>query len=158
MPTETTTADRERELASLLDLIARQPERAWSEERRRVAVLQRMLARIEPRPNARASVARFAPAACAALTGLRSADHGPPSLATGRDDFMVEFREPNPVPPADRQGPWLARGHSCRTAQGSGLQVRRELSRHPPLVPQPRVASSGCATPRGRCTPPCRPA
>lgn len=44
MPTETTTADRERELASLLDLIARQPERAWSEERRRVAVLQRMLA------------------------------------------------------------------------------------------------------------------
>ena len=40
----TALADRERELASLLDLISRQPERDWSEERRRVAVLQRMLA------------------------------------------------------------------------------------------------------------------
>ena len=44
MPTVTTMADRERELVSLLDLIARQPERGWSEERRRVAVLQRTLA------------------------------------------------------------------------------------------------------------------
>lgn len=44
MPTETSIADRERELATLLDLIARQPEREWHEERRRVAVLQRMLA------------------------------------------------------------------------------------------------------------------
>lgn len=44
MPTETTIADRERELVALLDLVARQPEREWSEERRRIAVLQRMLA------------------------------------------------------------------------------------------------------------------
>jgi hypothetical protein len=43
MPAQTTIADRERELASLLARIARQPERAWPEERRRVAVLQRML-------------------------------------------------------------------------------------------------------------------
>lgn len=41
---ETTAADRERELAVLLDLITRQPEREWNDERRRVAVLQRMLA------------------------------------------------------------------------------------------------------------------
>jgi uncharacterized protein YjiS (DUF1127 family) len=47
MPTKTTPADRERELAALLDRIARQPERAWPEERRRVAVLQRMLAAAE---------------------------------------------------------------------------------------------------------------
>jgi hypothetical protein len=44
MPTQTTIADREHELAGLLELIARQPERAWPEERQRVAVLQRMLA------------------------------------------------------------------------------------------------------------------
>lgn len=44
MPTETTIADRERELAALLATIARQPERQWPEERRRVAVLQRLLA------------------------------------------------------------------------------------------------------------------
>lgn len=44
MPTKTTIADRERELAALLDLIAGQPEREWREERGRVAVLQRMLA------------------------------------------------------------------------------------------------------------------
>jgi hypothetical protein len=44
MPIETTPADRERELARLLELIAHQPEREWPEERRRVAVLQRMLA------------------------------------------------------------------------------------------------------------------
>src|SRR5690606_14099336 len=41
---ETTTADRERELRTLLDLIEAHPERAWTEERQRVAVLQRMLA------------------------------------------------------------------------------------------------------------------
>ena len=44
MPTKTTLADRERELAALLGRIARRPERTWPEERRRVAVLQRMLA------------------------------------------------------------------------------------------------------------------
>lgn len=44
MPTETSIADRERELAALLEQIAGQPEREWREERRRVAVLQRMLA------------------------------------------------------------------------------------------------------------------
>ena len=37
-------ADRERELASLLDQISTHPERAWAEERKRVGVLQRMLA------------------------------------------------------------------------------------------------------------------
>ncbi|HYD24365.1 MAG TPA: hypothetical protein VEB68_06185 [Croceibacterium sp.] len=42
--TETTIADRERELASLLRQIADHPERAWPAERARVAVLQRMLA------------------------------------------------------------------------------------------------------------------
>ncbi len=41
---ETTTADRERELRTLLDLIEAHPERAWTEERQRVTVLQRMLA------------------------------------------------------------------------------------------------------------------
>ena len=41
---ETTNADRERELAGLLSRIAEHPERAWREERARVAVLQRMLA------------------------------------------------------------------------------------------------------------------
>lgn len=49
MPTETTIADRERELAGLLDLISRQPEREWREERHRVAVLERMLAAERPR-------------------------------------------------------------------------------------------------------------
>jgi hypothetical protein len=43
MPTEMTIADRERELAALLATIAGHPEREWPEERRRVAVLQRML-------------------------------------------------------------------------------------------------------------------
>lgn len=43
MPTETTIADRERELAGLLDLMARHPEREWREERHRIAVLERML-------------------------------------------------------------------------------------------------------------------
>jgi hypothetical protein len=42
--TETTTEDRQRELRALLDRIEAQPERAWSEERQRVAVLQRLLA------------------------------------------------------------------------------------------------------------------
>ena len=40
---ETTTLDRERELRSLLDRITRHPERSWTAERERVAVLQRML-------------------------------------------------------------------------------------------------------------------
>ena len=42
--TETTIEDRARELRGLLDLIEAHPERAWTEERRRVAVLQRLLA------------------------------------------------------------------------------------------------------------------
>jgi hypothetical protein len=42
--TETTFEDRTRELRSLLERIAAHPERAWSEERERVAVLQRLLA------------------------------------------------------------------------------------------------------------------
>jgi len=42
--TETTIEDRERELRTLLDRIEAHPERAWTEERRRVAVLQRLLA------------------------------------------------------------------------------------------------------------------
>lgn len=41
---ETTIEDRERELRSLLDRIAAHPERAWPDERQRVAVLQRLLA------------------------------------------------------------------------------------------------------------------
>ena len=36
--------DRERELAALLERISAHPERAWTQERKRVAVLQRMLA------------------------------------------------------------------------------------------------------------------
>lgn len=40
----TTYDDRERELLGLLARIATQPERDWREERRRVAVLQRVLA------------------------------------------------------------------------------------------------------------------
>lgn len=43
MPTVTTLADRELELASLLRQIGAHPERAWPDERRRVAVLQRLL-------------------------------------------------------------------------------------------------------------------
>jgi hypothetical protein len=42
--TETTKADRERELAALLGRIADHPEKEWRNERARVAVLQRMLA------------------------------------------------------------------------------------------------------------------
>jgi len=41
---ETTIEDRQRELRALLDSLAAHPERAWSEERQRVAVLQRLLA------------------------------------------------------------------------------------------------------------------
>lgn len=40
----TTTQDRERELLGLLARIGGQPERGWQQERRRVAVLQRLLA------------------------------------------------------------------------------------------------------------------
>jgi hypothetical protein len=41
---ETTMDDRRHELASLLDAIARHPEREWSNERQRIAVLREMLA------------------------------------------------------------------------------------------------------------------
>jgi hypothetical protein len=44
MMTETTVEDRTRELRGLLDRIEAHPECAWSEERRRVAVLQLPLA------------------------------------------------------------------------------------------------------------------
>lgn len=40
----TTRADRENELRNLLDQIAAHPEKAWTAERERIAVLQRMLA------------------------------------------------------------------------------------------------------------------
>ena len=39
----TTDQDRQRELRRLLDDISAHPERAWTAERERVAVLQRML-------------------------------------------------------------------------------------------------------------------
>ena len=42
--TETTIEDRERELRALLDRIEAHPERAWSDERQRVAVLPRLVA------------------------------------------------------------------------------------------------------------------
>lgn len=42
--TETTMEDRQRELRALLDRIEAHPERAWTEERERIAVLQRLLA------------------------------------------------------------------------------------------------------------------
>jgi len=41
---QTTHTDRENELRNLLDQISAQPNRAWTAERERVAVLQRMLA------------------------------------------------------------------------------------------------------------------
>lgn len=41
---ETTLADRERELRSLLDQLAAHPEKAMPTERARVAVLQKLLA------------------------------------------------------------------------------------------------------------------
>ena len=41
---ETTTDDRQRELRGLLDNIEAHPEREWKQERRRVAVLQQLLA------------------------------------------------------------------------------------------------------------------
>lgn len=40
----TTTADREQELRTLLDQIKAHPERSWTEERKRVGVLQSQLA------------------------------------------------------------------------------------------------------------------
>jgi len=40
---ETTQADREKELRSLLDKISAHPEQSWTAERERIAVLQRML-------------------------------------------------------------------------------------------------------------------
>jgi hypothetical protein len=44
---ETTMEYRRSELAGLLDAIAKHPERDWSEERKRIAVLREMLARRE---------------------------------------------------------------------------------------------------------------
>lgn len=44
MTTETTMDDRRRELRGLLDQIERHPERGWAAERKRVAILQRLLA------------------------------------------------------------------------------------------------------------------
>lgn len=41
---ETTMDDRRQELAGLLDTIARHPEREWSAERQRIAVLRELLA------------------------------------------------------------------------------------------------------------------
>ncbi len=40
---ETTMEDRKKELRSLLDQMAAHPERDWSEEKKRVAVLREML-------------------------------------------------------------------------------------------------------------------
>jgi hypothetical protein len=40
---ETTMEDRRQELTSLIDAIARHPEREWSAERQRIAVLKEML-------------------------------------------------------------------------------------------------------------------
>lgn len=39
----TTDADRKAELRGLLDKVAAHPERSWSAERERIAVLQRMM-------------------------------------------------------------------------------------------------------------------
>ncbi|MCB2089278.1 MAG: hypothetical protein KDD98_10695 [Sphingomonadaceae bacterium] len=39
-----THADREQELRSLLDQLSAHPEKAWKQERERIAVLQRQLA------------------------------------------------------------------------------------------------------------------
>lgn len=41
---ETTIEDRKKELRGLLDMISAHPEKAFTEERKRVAVLQTMLA------------------------------------------------------------------------------------------------------------------
>lgn len=41
---QVTMEDRQRELSGLLERIRTHPERAWAEERKRIAVLQRMLA------------------------------------------------------------------------------------------------------------------
>ena len=48
---ETTIADRERELRELLDQIEAHPEKAWTAERQRIAVLQRMLGAHEKASN-----------------------------------------------------------------------------------------------------------
>jgi hypothetical protein len=48
---ETTMDDRRSELAALLEAIARHPERDWSAERRRVAVLKEMLGPRDPARN-----------------------------------------------------------------------------------------------------------
>lgn len=42
--TEVTNADREHELRQLLDKVSSQPNRPWTAERGRIAVLQRQLA------------------------------------------------------------------------------------------------------------------
>ncbi len=41
---ETTMEDRQRELRGLLDQVGAHPEKAWTQERERIAVLQRILA------------------------------------------------------------------------------------------------------------------
>ena len=41
---ETTMEDRRHELAALLDTIAQHPEREWTTERQRIAVLRELLA------------------------------------------------------------------------------------------------------------------
>jgi hypothetical protein len=48
---ETTMDDRRKELAHLLEAIAQHPERDWSEEKRRVAVLKEMLGVRDPARN-----------------------------------------------------------------------------------------------------------
>ncbi|GAD48683.1 hypothetical protein NT2_04_00940 [Caenibius tardaugens NBRC 16725] len=45
---EITEKDRRNELRSLLDAIQQHPERDWSEARRRIAVLQRVLGMYAP--------------------------------------------------------------------------------------------------------------
>lgn len=44
---ETTLEDRKHELKQLLEQIEAHPERDWSEEKKRVAVLQKMIADLE---------------------------------------------------------------------------------------------------------------
>lgn len=41
---ETTRQDRENELRQLIDKVTAQPNRSWTEERKRIAVLQTQLA------------------------------------------------------------------------------------------------------------------
>lgn len=47
---EVTRADREQELRQLLDKVSQQPNRPWTDERARIAVLQRQLAAQENTP------------------------------------------------------------------------------------------------------------